>query len=170
MINKLMEITGKIISGRGKANKNKRVFEIIAYLNVTYKIALVSGTLNLVTSKPYWLREDKAIFKSNDNKALVWDCELNGNCCFIYRLVSMPAHVYEIISDIRLRDKYHLKDNDNVIINIPNEYIAIPNYSRVLYWHLFWKYREIHYYKSNYYVILLNKLFRYKSKYRTGTI
>ena len=76
----------------------------------------------------------------------------------------MPAHVYEIISDIRLRDKYFLNDNDNVIINIPNEYIAIPNYSKILYWHMFWKYRGKFYYKYNLYLKLI-KMLDYKKIY-----
>jgi len=87
------------------------------------------GTLNIELEKPYKFKDPDYIIQKEEydgeEKVYIKRCELNGHQVYAVRSAineeergEHPLTILEIISDINLREKFNLKDEDIVNIDI----------------------------------------------------
>ena len=119
-----MKIKGIVKSGMGNASfwvkKINKIFE------KKYGMNLFPGTLNVELEKPYILNsKDKILPSEYGGKydVLVESVLLFENEVYILRPEvnnaeggAHPLNVIEIVSDINLRERYNLKDGDEISI------------------------------------------------------
>jgi len=122
-----MALQGKVISGLGEGSfwvkKIANVFKEKTGMNLFY------GTLNIELDKPYKLGEDIIIVHKKEyggaEELYFEPCKMNGYDAYIIRTAKSesgegghPLTILEIMSDVNLRDKFGLKDGDNVLISV----------------------------------------------------
>lgn len=119
-----MELKGNVVSGLGNASfwveKASRVFK------EKYGMELFLGTLNIKLKNSYILDSKDKILPNEyggeyvvlvkkvlffDNEVYILRPEINNADGGHH-----PLNIIEIVSDINLREKYHLKDGDEVSI------------------------------------------------------
>ena len=116
-----MILKGKITDGRGEASfwvkKIEKVFK------EKEKIELFHGTLNVRTDKEYmldpcWILSPEEY--GGTQKVFIQKCKLFGNNSYIVRAEKTihKTNVVEIVSNINFREKYNLKNEDEVTITI----------------------------------------------------
>lgn len=121
-----MMYNGKIKSGMG--NASFWVNKISSIFKEKYGIELFAGTLNVELEKEFVLRNTETILPNEYGgkyKVLIQKCSILGEDAYIVRPENNnvlggdhPLNIIEIVSEKKLRDKYDLKDNDKVIIEI----------------------------------------------------
>lgn len=119
-----MVLNGKVTSGIGTAKmwvgKVEKIFEEKTGLKVFH------GTLNIRLEEDYVIKPDLIIkpeeFGGTQN-VLVKKCEILGNIAYIVRAEKNQKgegdhnlKIIEIVSEINFREKYKLKDGDNIKI------------------------------------------------------
>lgn len=121
-----MILKGKVTKGMGKAKKFiNMMYE--SFYNKT-KVKLYPGTLNVKLDEPYNLKIDYIIkpeeYGGNFN-VQIQQCKLLGNKAYIVRSEKniddkgdYKQDVIEIISNVNFREKYNLKDGDEIRIII----------------------------------------------------
>ena len=128
MIHKVnnMELNGKVKTGLG--NANVWVNKINDIFEKKYGLKLFSGTLNIELDKPYILESNNIILPEEyggEYKVFVKECTLYNIKAYILRPEinnkengDHPLNIIEIVSNINFREKYNLKNGDNVVIKI----------------------------------------------------
>lgn len=121
-----MTYKGKIKTGFGNASfwvsKINEIFE------KRYGMKLFLGTLNIELEKEYILKNSDKILASEyggDYNVFIQKCEILGNNAYIVRTEknntkfgAHPLNIIEIVSDINIRERYKLEDNDEIEIII----------------------------------------------------
>lgn len=127
-----MTLTGNVVSGIGTAKMWVKKIEDVFQEKLDIK--LFSGTLNIKLKEAYTVKPDLIIapeeFGGTQN-VFVQECNIknqkNGQTqkAFIVRAEKNAnkkgdhdTNIVEIVSDINFREKYNLKDNDNISIEI----------------------------------------------------
>lgn len=121
-----MILRGKISSGLGTAKM--WVGKIESTFEEETGIKLFHGTLNIKLEKDYIIKSDWIIKPEEyggTQNVLVKKCEILGNTAYIVRAeknqIGKGDHnltIIEIVSDINFRDKYGLKDEENIVIKV----------------------------------------------------
>ena len=116
-----MILKGKVVDGLGNASIWVKKIEEIFFKK--YGIKLFSGTLNIKLEEEYnldnyWIIKPKEY--GGKQKVYVQECELLGNKSYIVRAEKTfhKADIIEIISAVNFREKYKLKNDDIVEINL----------------------------------------------------
>lgn len=120
-----MVLTGKVKSGLGEASywmkKAESAFE------KKIGLTLFCGTLNVELENEYILPENVEILHKEEyggfQEVYIKECEVLGNKAYILRTSKNmtkdgdhPLNILEIISDVNFREKYKLKDGDEIKI------------------------------------------------------
>lgn len=121
-----MEIIGKVTNGIGTAkmwvSKIEEIFKQQTGMN------LFRGTLNIKLNEDYIINPDWIIEPEEyggTEKVLIKQCEVLGNKAYIVRAeknqIGAGEHslkIIEIVSNIKFREEYNLKDNENIKVKI----------------------------------------------------
>lgn len=121
-----MEIIGKVTNGIGTAkmwvSKIEEIFKRQTGMN------LFRGTLNIKLNEDYIINPDWIIEPEEyggTEKVLIKQCEVLGNKAYIVRAeknqIGAGEHslkIIEIVSNIKFREEYNLKDNENIKVKI----------------------------------------------------
>jgi len=122
-----MILEGKVKTGIGEAAFWVKKAE--ASFEKKTGMKLFHGTLNLELKKPYKLGEDSMILNKEEYggiyEVLIKKCKVKGHDSYIVRTEKNESgegdhelNVIEIVSDISFREKYNLKDDDIVLVEI----------------------------------------------------
>lgn len=121
-----MILKGKIVKGLGKAKIFVDMMKEPFYKKV--KVNLYSGTLNIKLENEYNLNVDyliKAEEYGGSFNVQVQNCEVLGSSAYIIRSEKnikdngdYKQDIIEIVSDINFREKYGLKDGDEIKVEI----------------------------------------------------
>lgn len=112
---------GKIKKGLGKASFWVEKIDDIFYKKT--KMKLFYGTLNVELEEPYELANNWMIDKDDyggTQNVYVQECRILDKKAYIVRAerTAHSSRIIEIVSDIKLRDKFNLKDEDIIKIQI----------------------------------------------------
>jgi riboflavin kinase, archaea type len=117
----------------GIGDFSKRMEQIPGLLEAYFKktgMHFIPGTLNVELEKEYSLPKDKIIRLEAEEyngtvSVNIVPCKINGKEAFILRTDKNeagtghhPRTIIEIASDVMLRDKFNLKDGDEVTIEV----------------------------------------------------
>ena len=119
-----IELKGKVKSGLGNANiwvrKARDIFK------EKYGMDLFLGTLNIELNEDIVLDEEEKILPHEYGgifNVYVKECEILGIKAYILRTEKNnkkngdhPLNIIEIVTNVNMREKYGLKDNDEVSI------------------------------------------------------
>ena len=121
-----MILKGKIVKGLGKAKIFVDMMKTPFYKKT--KTNLYPGTLNIKLEIEYDLNVDyliKAEEYGGNFNVQVQKCKVFGNSSYIVRSEKniknkgdYKQDIIEIVSDINFREKYSLKDGDEIIVEI----------------------------------------------------
>lgn len=117
-----MILKGKVKEGLGDANFWVKKIENVFYEKTNMK-KLFYGTLNIELASPYELKNVWTIGKEEyggTQDVYVQECKVLEKEAYIVR-AQQTAHepnVIEIISDVKFRDCFNLKDEDNIKVEI----------------------------------------------------
>lgn len=152
-----MLLRAKITSGRGWASQTRA--DDVETLGAIYGGKFVDGSLNLIGSKPVWLKARSAIYRNGSQ--MFWRASLEGTPVVLNRWASCPAHVFEVFATVHLKSAFGLKDGDAVSLEIPDEAVSRSDASllNMVIWHLFWKFREKQFYRDGIYLSFLQSQF-----------
>lgn len=127
----MVKLTGKVKTGIGDLSYRMKTVE--GLLDAYYKktgLVLVPGSLNVELDQ-IWsmpknnIRLEKEEYGGKVSVSLL-PCKIKDTTAFIVRtdkveaglIPTHPKNIIEIISDIKLRDKYGLKDGDQVEVTV----------------------------------------------------
>lgn len=116
-----MTLKGKVKQGLGNAS-----FWVEKIENVFHKktgMKLYYGTLNIELEEPYELENYWIIEKQEyggTQNVFIQKCEIQGNKAYIVRSekTAHKSNIIEIVSDIKFREKFNLKDEDTIEIRL----------------------------------------------------
>lgn len=116
-----MILRGKVKKGLGDASFWVRKIEDIFYKKTNMK--LFYGTLNIKLEEPYELKNYWIIKKEEyggNQDVYVQECKILGKQAYIVRAekTAHTSNIIEIVSDVKLREDFNLKDDDNIKIEI----------------------------------------------------
>ena len=121
-----MILKGKIVKGLGKAKTFVNMMEKSFYEKTN--VHLYSGTLNVKLENEYELKVDYLIKPEEYGGTFnvqVQKCEIFGNTSYIVRSEKNTKEegdykkdIIEIVSDVNFREKYNLKDGDEINVQI----------------------------------------------------
>ena len=122
-----MVLVGKVQTGLGNASFWMKKAEDAFEKKLGKK--LYNGTLNIELENNYVLTGNLQVLKKEeyggDQDVYIKECNLLGHKSFIVRTEKNskkdgdhPLNLLEIISEVCFREKYNLKDEDTVTINI----------------------------------------------------
>lgn len=116
-----MILKGKVKQGLGNASFWVEKIEGIFYKKTGMK--LFYGTLNIELEEPYELENYWIIEKGKyggTQDVYVQECKILGKEAHIVRSekTAHKSNIVEIVSDIKLRENFKLKDNDNINVEI----------------------------------------------------
>ncbi|MDO9554339.1 DUF120 domain-containing protein [Rhodonellum sp.] len=154
-------IEGKIVKGRGKG------VNVVGKINEkleSKKIRFFQGTLNIVSTKPFFFDVDKADFILFKN-FYFYKVKIENVECYVYRWLKCPGHVFEVLSECYLKEELKLKDNQTVSITICKSFREKFKISRYLFWWIFWEKRTHLYYKFDLYEKFVGRVIDLKYKY-----
>lgn len=124
-----MVLNGKVIEGMGKAKVFVNMMKDIFYKKTNMRLYL--GTLNIELKEPYDLKATttiKAEEYGGKYDVQVQECTLLEHKAYIVRSEKnlkeesdYEKNIIEIVSNINFREKYNLKDEDLVKIQISDE-------------------------------------------------
>lgn len=144
-----MIVPAKVKSGRGKASSHVECMhgEIEEKLNFNP----YPGTMNLVSSIPYLLNDSSSV-KVASGERLFWPALINGFPVYVYRWKHAPLHVFEILSEVKIRDAISVEDEATVFLTIDETHIGKINFlPKVAWFVIWWKRCEWSYKKNSYY-------------------
>lgn len=152
-----MKISGKVVSGRGRANQD--IAPHFNALETEYGKKIFPGTLNIVLKEPLLLNVNHA-YDFESGRRFTWKVDIEGQAAFIllYRWNGCPLHVLEIISDVKLREVLELEDSSQVEFVIKSEMVSSLEWYRRIAWIIVWKWRSSWYYKRDGYKRLVYRL------------
>src|SRR5579862_8559459 len=106
-------VVGQVVSGRGMGTS--RVLRYREELQAIIKQPLYPGTLNILLNQPLRLLDNSgSVFDLEGG--MVWPAMLGGMDVWIYRWRTCPLHIVEVISSVCLRERFNLKDGDDVTL------------------------------------------------------
>ena len=116
-----MILKGKVKQGLGNASFWVEKIENVFYEKTGMK--LFYGTLNIELEEPYELENYWIIEKQEyggTQNVYVQKCEILGEQAYIVRSekTAHKSNIIEIVSDIKFRENFKLKDNDNISVEI----------------------------------------------------
>ncbi len=122
-----MILVGKIKSGLGEASFWMKKAEEAFYKKTGIK--MFYGTLNVELDNEYILKENINVLHKDEYNGMqdvyIQECEVLGHKSYIIRtdknmskFGDHPLNLLEIISDVNFREKYNLKDGDEIQIII----------------------------------------------------
>lgn len=116
-----MILNGKVKKGLGNASFWVKKIEEIFYEKTGMK--LFHGTLNIELEEPYELENYWIINKEEyggTQDVYVQKCEILGEQAYIVRSkkTAHKLNIIEIVSDIKFRESFNLKDEDNINVEI----------------------------------------------------
>ena len=122
-----MILKGKVKSGLGEASFWMKKAEEAFYKKIGVK--LFHGTLNVELDKDYKLEGDLKILHKEEyggmQEVYIQECEVLGHKSYILRTDKNmsenrdhPLNLIEIVSDINFREKYNLKDGEEIEVQI----------------------------------------------------
>tara|TARA_R100000935_G_scaffold58703_1_gene97143 strand:- start:692 stop:1225 length:534 start_codon:yes stop_codon:yes gene_type:complete len=163
-----VHIPAVVVSGRAIASR------IMASGNDTFKvknIRFVPGTLNLVAKKPI-------VFNSNSSEAAqkvrtyFFPVYLNGTLCWVRRYPQCPLHVFEVVSDVQLRETLNLEDGAVVQLEVAANAIKQIGILKKMLWYLPWKGREFWFYRFAWYPKFISRFLnaRYRAQEALGFV
>ncbi len=150
-------ICGSVCSGRGRAKSHVARFE--SGLSEIAGVKVVHGSLNLVLDRPIRLNEETAIFVDN-RKKMLWPGVMEGLPIYVCRWANAPLHIMEVLSEKHLRSTLHLKDGDNVAIELHDCHLDSTNIIERVTWILIWAGRRQWHYSNDAYAALVRNLSR----------
>lgn len=116
-----MFLKGNVKKGLGDASFWVKKIEDVFYKKTNMK--LFYGTLNIELDKPYelenyWLIKKEEYGGTQD--VYVEECKILGKQAYIVRAekTAHTSNIIEIVSDIKLRESFNLKDNDVIQIEL----------------------------------------------------
>lgn len=130
-----IQVVGQVVSGRGMGKH--RVFRCREELHPIVKRSLYPGTLNILLNLPLRLL-DTAGFTFDREGGMVWPASLSGVDVWIYRWPGCPLHVVEVLSSICLRERFNLKDGDDVTLGLSDGRTGAINTLGRLAWAALW--------------------------------
>ena len=116
-----MMLKGKVKKGLGNASFWVEKIDDVFYKKTEMK--LYYGTLNVELEEPYELENYWIIEKQEyggTQNVFVQKCEIHGIQAYIVRSekTAHKSNIIEIVSNIKFREKFDLKDNDIVEIKL----------------------------------------------------
>ena len=121
-----MKLKGKICSGQGVGAFY--VNKISEYFKSQYGIKLFPGTLNVELAKNFVLESNEKIAKKaygGTQDVILKEVKINGHKAYLLRpevnnagIGDQALNILEIAADVCFRKEYHLKDGDEVEIEI----------------------------------------------------
>ena len=122
-----MILKGKVKSGLGQASFWMKKAEQAFYNKIGIK--LFYGTLNIELDKDYELKGNLIVLHKEEyggtQEVYIQECEILGHKSYIVRTDKNmsenrdhPLNLIEIVSDVNFREKYNLKDEDEIKIQI----------------------------------------------------
>lgn len=116
-----MLLKGKVKKGLGNASFWVQKIEDVFYERTRMKVFY--GTLNIELEEPYELKNYEIINKEEyggTQDVHIQECEILGNSAYIVRAekTAHKSNVVEIVSNIKFRDLFKLKDDDMIQIKI----------------------------------------------------
>lgn len=128
-------LRGRPIDGRGKAKTHvTEAFE--EFKSVTGE-CLFPGSLNLVLDQPVLLDASAAKTCQNGER-LLWPAKLLGKPVWLYRYPTMPLHVVEVLSSVKLRDALELVNDRDVELAVSKSLIRKLSVHRRIAWMQIW--------------------------------
>jgi CTP-dependent riboflavin kinase len=144
-----IEIFGRIISGRGQA---QRVVEqhYTDIIKVTKK-CLFPGSLNVFLTYPVLL--DTSHAQRFDNNRYIWLARIEGLDApiYVYRWRGCPLHIVELFSTVKLRDVLGIIDFSEINISISTSMLGEIKPINYAVWYMLWRFREPYYYSCETY-------------------
>ncbi len=104
-------ICAQVISGYGRASKDKLSSEHARLFAKFLEGDNVPGTLNVVFDRPVRFSPEHVAFSAS-GEGNFWMAEINELPCIVNRENRRPLHHAELISTVKLRDKLRLSDGD----------------------------------------------------------
>jgi len=156
---KQIEISGKIVKGRGRSKEDILPFN--DKLKSVLDQDVYPGTLNLVLDGPLLLNSSQCTTFDN-GKRFLWEVSALG-CpypIYIYRWRGCPLHIIELISSHKLRKVLNLKESDVFKLYINSRIVEKAPLIKQLAWYLLWYKRNSAYYGSESYKQFVYKLKR----------
>lgn len=117
------------------------------------------GTLNLVSKTPVHLDGEKCISFENGKRRL-WPARMADRNVYVYRTRSQPDHIFEVVSDVRLRDALSEAEVENLELAIEPAFVVPLNGWQKFLWRKFWSGRETDYYNDDQYLRFAKKWLR----------
>ena len=122
-----MILKGKIKSGLGEACFWMKKAEEAFYNKIGIK--MFHGTLNVELEKDYILKDNLIVLHKVEyggtQEVYIKECEILGHKSYIVRTDKNmsenrdhPLNLIEVISDVNFREKYNLKDGDEIHVLI----------------------------------------------------
>lgn len=122
-----MILIGRLKSGLGEASFWMKKAEQAFEKKIGYK--LFNGTLNIELTEEYILDRDINVVHKEEyrgtQEVYIKKCSVLGHKAYILRTDKNsrpngdhPLNLIEIVSDVNFREKYNLKDNDIIQIEI----------------------------------------------------
>lgn len=122
-----MILKGKVKSGFGQASFWMKKAEQVFYNKIGVK--LFYGTLNIELDKDYELKGNLTVLHKEEyggtQEVYMQECEILGHKSYILRTDKNmsenrdhPLNLIEIVSDVNFREKYNLKDGDEISVSI----------------------------------------------------
>lgn len=116
-----MLLKGKVKKGLGNALFWVKKIETVFYERTGMKVFY--GTLNIELEEPYELEKYGIINKDEyggTQDVYIEKCEILGNLAYIVRAekTAHKSNTIEIVSNLKLREKFNLKDGDIIQIKI----------------------------------------------------
>ncbi len=121
-----MVLVGNVTRGMGRAKKFINMMEASFYEKTNVK--LYSGTLNVKLNEPYILKPDYIVKPEEYGGTFnvqIQKCKVLDENAYIVRSEKNTSdsgdynqNIIEIVSDINFREKYNLKDGDEIQILI----------------------------------------------------
>ncbi len=157
---KALFIRAFVVSGRGIASEKVATLHKNIKLNNT---SLYPGTLNLISKVPV-LFIDAAANNAITSHFKFHPVLVNETQCWVRRYPQCPLHIFEVVSDVRLRETLHLTDGDMIQLTISGTIVTPIDFIKRLLWVFVWYGREYWFYRFNWYAkcigIFLNLRFR----------
>lgn len=135
-----------VLPGRGKGVR--RVNRLDEKLRQKLGAVPYPGTLNLVAREPVRFARNKNSEYRIGRKYL-YPAEIRGTKVWVYRWKNAPYHVFEIMSEHKLRDKLKLADHAECELVVRDGDVVSLNFLQRLFWNLFWKDREGDFYSNS---------------------
>ena len=147
-----MNITGRVISGRGLAatqfaDDSEALTELLGappYI----------GTLNLLVDELVLFRRETAATPTKGGRHMFWPAEMFGRRCLVMRWPYCPFHVVEIVSDVHLRSAFQLTAGSRIELKC-DDMLPVPFPNRIAWLAIWAGRRELAYTSDAYYYLLL---------------